>query len=384
MRFEFDDNCKKGAIMKVVGVGGAGGNAVNGMINAGLYGVEFIAINTDLQALESNKSPVKLQIGKNLTKGLGAGTNPEIGLKAIEEDRDLVVSSLTNADMIFITAGLGGGTGTGAGPVIAEIAREMGILTVAIVTKPFTFEGPKRSKIAEFGLQKLKDKVDTLIVIPNQRLLSICSKETTLCDAFKMADDILYQATKGISDLISVTGLINLDFADVKTIMTDMGDAIMGTGVGRGENKAVEAANSAISSPLLEEISIEGAQGVLVNITGGKDLTLYEVNDATSIIFDAAGHDTNIIFGAVIDEKANDEIRVTVIATGFNKKQKNVEKNEEKYLNYLNTTSKEREKPTFVRVNKINLETVTMENENFTPFNTEDLDIPAFLRKQMD
>ena len=384
MRFEFDDNCKKGAIMKVVGVGGAGGNAVNGMINAGLYGVEFIAINTDLQALESNKSPVKLQIGKNLTKGLGAGTNPEIGLKAIEEDRDLVVSSLTNADMIFITAGLGGGTGTGAGPVIAEIAREMGILTVAIVTKPFTFEGPKRSKIAEFGLQKLKDKVDTLIVIPNQRLLSICSKETTLCDAFKMADDILYQATKGISDLISVTGLINLDFADVKTIMTDMGDAIMGTGVGRGENKAVEAANSAISSPLLEEISIEGAQGVLVNITGGKDLTLYEVNDATSIIFDAAGHDTNIIFGAVIDEKTNDEIRVTVIATGFNKKQKNVEKNEEKYLNYLNTTSKEREKPTFVRVNKINLETVTMENENFTPFNTEDLDIPAFLRKQMD
>jgi cell division protein FtsZ len=384
MRFEFDDNCKKGAIMKVVGVGGAGGNAVNGMINAGLYGVEFIAINTDLQALESNKSPVKLQIGKNLTKGLGAGTNPEIGLKAIEEDRDLVVSSLTNADMIFITAGLGGGTGTGAGPVIAEIAREMGILTVAIVTKPFTFEGPKRSKIAEFGLQKLKDKVDTLIVIPNQRLLSICSKDTTLCDAFKMADDILYQATKGISDLISVTGLINLDFADVKTIMTDMGDAIMGTGVGRGENKAVEAANSAISSPLLEEISIEGAQGVLVNITGGKDLTLYEVNDATSIIFDAAGHDTNIIFGAVIDEKANDEIRVTVIATGFNKKQKNVEKNEDKYLNYLNTTSKEREKPTFVRVNKINLETVTMENENFTPFNTEDLDIPAFLRKQMD
>jgi len=384
MRFEFDDNCKKGAIMKVVGVGGAGGNAVNGMINAGLYGVEFIAINTDLQALESNKSPVKLQIGKNLTKGLGAGTNPEIGLKAIEEDRDLVVSSLTNADMIFITAGLGGGTGTGAGPVIAEIAREMGILTVAIVTKPFTFEGPKRSKIAEFGLQKLKDKVDTLIVIPNQRLLSICSKDTTLCDAFKMADDILYQATKGISDLISVTGLINLDFADVKTIMTDMGDAIMGTGVGRGENKAVEAANSAISSPLLEEISIEGAQGVLVNITGGKDLTLYEVNDATSIIFDAAGHDTNIIFGAVIDEKTNDEIRVTVIATGFNKKQKNVEKNEDKYLNYVNSTSKEREKPTFVRVNKVNLETVTMENENFTPFNTEDLDIPAFLRKQMD
>ena len=384
MRFEFEESFEKGAKMKVLGVGGAGGNAVNGMINADLQGVEFVAINTDLQALESNKAPVKIQIGKNLTKGLGAGSNPEIGYKAIEEDRDLVVSALTNADMVFLTSGLGGGTGTGAGPTISEIAKEMGILTVAIVTKPFVFEGPKRIKIADEGLQKLKEKVDTLIVIPNQRLLSICSKETSLSAAFKLADDVLYQATKGISDLISVTGLINLDFADVRTIMSGMGDAIMGTGVASGENRAVEAANQAISSPLLEEISIDGSEGVLVNISGGKDLSLFDVNDATSIIFDAAGHNANIIFGAVIDEKMNDEIRVTVIAAGFNKKSKPIEKIQEKYFNYINSSIKEREKPTFQRINKGKLETVTMENENFNPFNTEDLDIPAFLRKQMD
>jgi len=384
MKFEFEESFEKGAKMKVLGVGGAGGNAVNGMINADLQGVEFVAINTDLQALEFNKAPVKIQIGKNLTKGLGAGSNPEIGCKAMEEDRDLVVSALTNADMVFLTSGLGGGTGTGACPTISEIAKEMGILTVAIITKPFVFEGPKRIKIADEGLQKLKEKVDTLIVIPNQRLLSICSKETTLSAAFKLADDVLYQATKGISDLISVTGLINLDFADVRTIMSGMGDAIMGTGVASGENRAVEAANQAISSPLLEEISIEGSQGVLVNISGGKDLSLFEVNDATSIIFDAAGHDANIIFGAVIDEKMNDEIRVTVIAAGFNKKSQPIEKIEEKYFNYINSSIKEREKPTFQRINKGKLETVTMENENFNPFNTEDLDIPAFLRKQMD
>jgi len=369
MKFEFEESFEKGAKMKVLGVGGAGGNAVNGMINADLQGVEFVAINTDLQALESNKAPVKIQIGKNLTKGLGAGSNPEIGCKAMEEDIDLVVSALTNADMVFLTSGLGGGTGTGACPTISEIAKEMGILTVAIVTRPFVFEGPKRIKIADEGLQKLKEKVDTLIVIPNQRLLSICSKETTLSAAFKLADDVLYQATKGISDLISVTGLINLDFADVRTIMSGMGDAIMGTGVASGENRAVEAANQAISSPLLEEISIEGSEGVLVNISGGKDLSLFEVNDATSIIFDAAGQDANIIFGAVIDEKMNDEIRVTVIAAGFNKQSKSVEKIEEKYFNYINSSIKEREKPTFQRINKGKLETVNMENENFNPFN---------------
>ncbi|MCK4965615.1 cell division protein FtsZ, partial [bacterium] len=275
-------------------------------------------------------------------------------------------------------------TGTGAAPIIAEIAKELGVLSVAIVTKPFIFEGPKRQVVAEKGLTNLKDKVDTLIVIPNQRLLSICSKDTTLNEAFKIADDILYQATKGISDLISVTGLVNLDFADVKTVMTDQGDAIMGTGIAHGENRAKESATQAISSPLLEEISIEGAQGVLVNITGGKDLTLYDVNDATSIIYDAAGNDANIIFGAVIDEKMNDEIRVTVIATGFSQKLKHAEKVEENFLDQTNASNKEREKPAYTRIKNGKLETVTMENENFDAFSADNLDIPAFLRKQMD
>ncbi len=384
MRFEFDESYEKGAKMKVMGIGGAGGNAVNGMINADLTGVEFVAINTDLQALDSNKAPVKIQVGKNLTKGLGAGANPEIGHRAIEEDKDLITSALSDVDMVFITCGLGGGTGTGAAPIIAEIAKELGVLSVAIVTKPFIFEGPKRQVVAEKGLTNLKDKVDTLIVIPNQRLLSICSKDTTLNEAFKIADDILYQATKGISDLISVTGLVNLDFADVKTVMTDQGDAIMGTGIAHGENRAKESATQAISSPLLEEISIEGAQGVLVNITGGKDLTLYDVNDATSIIYDAAGNDANIIFGAVIDEKMNDEIRVTVIATGFSQKLKHAEKVEENFLDQTNASNKEREKPAYTRIKNGKLETVTMENENFDAFSADNLDIPAFLRKQMD
>ena len=384
MRFEFDESYEKGAKMKVMGIGGAGGNAVNGMIDADLTGVEFVAINTDLQALDSNKAPVKIQVGKNLTKGLGAGANPEIGQRAIEEDKDLITSALSDVDIVFITCGLGGGTGTGAAPIIAEIAKELGVLSVAIVTKPFIFEGPKRQIVAEKGLTILKDKVDTLIVIPNQRLLSICSKDTTLNEAFKIADDILYQATKGISDLISVTGLVNLDFADVKTVMTDQGDAIMGTGIAHGENKAKESATQAISSPLLEEISIEGAQGVLVNITGGKDLALYDVNDAISVIYDAAGNDANIIFGAVIDEKMNDEIRVTVIATGFSHKLKHVEKVEDKFLDQTNTSNKEREKPAYTRIKKGKLETVTMENENFDVFSADDLDIPAFLRKQMD
>ena len=384
MRFEFDESYEKGAKMKVMGIGGAGGNAVNGMIDADLTGVEFVAINTDLQALDSNKAPVKIQVGKNLTKGLGAGANPEIGHRAIEEDKDLIASALSNVDMVFLTCGLGGGTGTGAAPTIAEIAKELGVLSVAIVTKPFIFEGPKRQEVAEKGLTSLKDSVDTLIVIPNQRLLSICSKDTSLNEAFKIADDILYQATKGISDLISITGLVNLDFADVKTVMTDQGDAIMGTGIAHGENRAKESATQAISSPLLEEISIEGAQGVLVNITGGKDLTLYDVSDATSIIYDAAGNDANIIFGAVIDEKMNDEIRVTVIATGFSQKLKPVENIETKFLDQTNASNKDREKPAYTRIKNGKLETVTMENENFDVFSSDDLDIPAFLRKQMD
>ncbi len=384
MRFELDESSELGAKMKVIGVGGAGGNAVNGMLNADLQGVEFVSINTDIQALESNKAPVKIQIGKNLTKGLGAGANPETGYKAIEEDRETAASCLANVDMIFLTCGLGGGTGTGAAPVLAEIAREMGILTVAIVTKPFLFEGPKRSRVAEEGLERLKEKVDTLIIIPNQRLLSICSKDTPLSEAFKMADDILYQATKGISDLISVPGIVNLDFADVKTIMSDMGDAIMGTGIGKGENKAHDAANQAISSPLLEEISIEGAKGILINITGGNDLSLSAIDEVNTIIFEAAGHEANIIFGAVIDEKMNDEIRVTVIATGFNKTSKTIESIDEKYNNFINTPTNNRKQPTFKRTYKSKIETILAEDNSLSSFNNDDLDIPAFLRKQMD
>ena len=317
LAFELDKEMETNARMKVVGVGGAGGNALNRMIEADLRGVEFIAVNTDLQALNANKARNKIQIGKKLTKGLGAGADPEIGRLAIEEDRESVVSALADSDMVFITAGMGGGTGTGAAPVVAEIAREQGALTVAIVTKPFQFEGMKRTKRAIEGISRLREKVDTLITIPNQRLFSIVPKGTPLVEAFRVADDILLHATQGISDLITVPGLINLDFADVKTVMSEMGNALMGTGIGTGPERAQEAATQAISSPLLEEISIEGAKGILINITGGYDLTLDDVRNATSIIYDAAGPDANIIFGAILDESLKDELRVTVIATGL-------------------------------------------------------------------
>ena len=318
LTFDFDETVGPTANMKVIGVGGAGGNAVNRMISAGLNGVEFITVNTDLQALNTCKAPIRLQIGKNLTKGLGAGANPEIGRRAIEEDKDTVFNALKDTDMVFVTAGMGGGTGTGAAPIVAEIAKDMGALTVAIVTKPFTFEGPKRMKRAEDGLAQLKERVDTLIVIPNQRLLSIVSKDTRLNKSFQMADDVLYNATKGISDLISIPGLINLDFADVKTVMSEMGDALMGSAVASGEDRAIEAAQNAIKSPLLEDVSVAGALGLLVNVTGGDDLTLSEVDSAANIVQQAVGEDANIIFGAVIDEQFKDQIRVTVIATGFN------------------------------------------------------------------
>ena len=341
MAFQFDEDQARSARMLVVGAGGAGGNAVNGMVNAGLTGVEFLSVNTDLQALEKNRAQHKVQIGRNLTRGLGAGANPDIGRRAIEEDKEQIAAALTDADMVFVTAGMGGGTGTGAAPVIAEIAKSMGLLTVAIVTRPFHFEGPRRMRQADEGIALLKDRVDTLIVIPNQRLLAIADKNTSLACAFKMADDVLYQATKGISDLISVTGLINLDFADVKTVMSDMGDAIMGTGIGTGDTRAADAASQAISSPLLEEVSIAGAQGVLVNITGGNNLPLYEVNDATSVIFDAAGAEANIIFGAVIDETLQEELRVTVIATGFNRPtSRSLGRNEPRVINYKRPADK--------------------------------------------
>ena len=318
MLFEFDSLNEQKAKLKVVGVGGAGGNAVTRMITSGMQGVDFIAINTDAQDLDNNPSEHKIQVGKNLTKGLGAGANSSVGKDAVEADKEAITSMLEGADMVFITAGMGGGTGTGASPVISQISRELGVLTVGIVTLPFSFEGPKRMNRALEGMAEMKKACDTVIAIPNQKLMSIVDKSTTLPEAFQMADTILHQAAKGISDLINVQGVINLDFADVETIMKNMGEAIMGTGVASGEERAVLAAQQAISSPLLDDASIKGAQGVLVNITGGNDLTLMEANEATSIIFEEAGPSANIIFGAVIDPALDDEIRVTVIATGFN------------------------------------------------------------------
>ncbi|MGB9885548.1 MAG: cell division protein FtsZ [Moorellales bacterium] len=304
------------ATIKVVGVGGGGSNAVNRMIAAGLQGVEFIAVNTDLQALQLSKADVKIQIGAKLTKGLGAGANPEVGRRAAEESREDLVKALDKADMVFVTAGMGGGTGTGGAPIVAEVAKQAGALTVAVVTRPFTFEGRKRAEQAEAGINELRSRVDSLIIIPNDRLLQVADKQTSITEAFRLADDILRQGVQGISDLIAVPGLINLDFADVKTIMLDTGTALMGIGRGTGEKRAIEAARMAISSPLLET-SIEGARGVLMNITGGPDLGLFEVNEAAEIIAAAADPNANIIFGAVIDENLRDEVRITVIATGF-------------------------------------------------------------------
>ncbi|MFQ5479918.1 MAG: cell division protein FtsZ, partial [Thermodesulfobacteriota bacterium] len=317
MDISFEEGFNAGARLKVVGVGGCGGNAVNTMIDFGLQGVEFLAANTDAQALGKSRAGVKLQIGTTLTKGLGAGASPSVGKNAAVESRDTLLENLSGADMVFITAGMGGGTGTGASPVIAEVARETGALTVAVVTKPFAFEGSKKMRQAEEGLAKLTEMVDTVITIPNQRLLSVSCKNTTLSDAFAKADEVLLQAVKGISDVITVPGLVNVDFADVRTIMCDMGQALMGSGTGSGEQRALEAARKAISSPLLEDISISGAKGVLLNITGSSDLSIHDVNEASSLIHEEAHDDAHIIFGAVIDDTMGDEVRVTVIATGF-------------------------------------------------------------------
>lgn len=313
---EFETEINQFAEIKVIGVGGGGNNAVNRMIVAGLQGVDFVAVNTDSQALQLSRADQKVQIGAKLTKGLGAGANPEIGAKAAEESREDLARVLKGADMVFVTAGMGGGTGTGGAPIVAEVAKEMGALTVGVVTRPFTFEGRKRAIQAEKGIAELKAKVDTLITIPNDRLLQVVDKHTTIDEAFRIADDVLRQGVQGISDLIAVPGLINLDFADVKTIMSNTGSALMGIGQATGENRAADAARKAISSPLLET-SIEGAKGVLLNITGGINLTLFEVNEAAGIIQEAADPEANIIFGAVVDEELKEEIRVTVIATGF-------------------------------------------------------------------
>ncbi len=388
---EFDENKSLTAKVKIIGIGGGGNNALNTMIASELSGVEFIAANTDAQALAANLAPVKLQLGSTLTKGLGAGANPETGRKAALEDVQMIREVLKGADMVFITAGLGGGTGTGGAPVIAEVARELGALTVAIVTKPFLFEGKKRMKQAEEGLANLRMSADALITIPNQRLLSISGKSMTLLEAFKKADEILFHAAKGISDIIVGHGVINLDFADVRTIMAETGLALMGTGISSGENRSVEAAQKAISSPLLEDISIEGARGLLINITGGPNLTLNEINEATTLIQKEAHDEANIIWGMVIDQEIREEVRVTVIATGFGKAEEKIVPNHVPKFRKVAPMSfsvKENNKeiPAFLRKVKVSerFEEVKLEDPPF-PLDDEDrFDIPTFLRKQAD
>ena len=320
--FELEDNTETGANIKVIGIGGGGGNAVSTMIEMGMTGVEFIVANTDIQALEASRAVSKIQLGVELTKGLGAGSNPETGQKAAIESYNEIVEKIEGADMVFVTAGMGGGTGTGGAPIVAKIAKELGILTIGVVTRPFIFEGKKRRSHANQGLKNLRENVDTLIVIPNQKLLSVSGEKTPLLETFKKADEVLHQAVKGISDLINIRGLINLDFADIRTVMESKGVALMGTGAACGENRAMEAATLAISSPLLENVAINGATGIIINVTGGPELSLYEVNEASSMITEAAHEDAEIIFGAVIDESMGDSIVVTVIATGFEVEQR--------------------------------------------------------------
>jgi cell division protein FtsZ len=402
-----EQNNLAAARIKVIGIGGGGGNAVNTMIGSRLSGVDFMVANTDAQSLEASEAAVRIQLGGMVTKGLGAGANPEIGRRAALEDQEKIREYLEGSDMIFITAGMGGGTGTGGAPVIARVAREVGALTVGVVTKPFIFEGKKRMRQAEEGIEELKASVDTLIVIPNQRLLSIAAKTTTMLEAFHKADDVLLQAVRGISDLIITPGLINLDFADVRTVMAEMGLALMGASAAAGENRAIEAAQKAISSPLLEDISIQGARGVLINITGGPDLCLHEVNEAASMIQEEAHEDANIIFGAVIDENMTDEIRITVIATGFGdiKEEKkpalapvptanvasiaNVAQKNRKVV-HLGTIVDDLDTPTWQRkkAGSDEVETVTLNKSNFEFNNNQEeddkYDIPTFLRRQMD
>jgi cell division protein FtsZ len=396
LHLTFDDGQAQSASIKVIGVGGGGGNAVNRMIASRVAGVEFLAANTDCQSLHSNRSSVKLQLGAKLTKGLGAGSNPEIGRSAALEDTEKVLEILTGADMVFVTAGLGGGTGTGASPIIANLAREMGALVVAVVTKPFSFEGRRRRAQAEEGLQALRQVVDTVITIPNDKLLHTVEKGTPLAEAFLMADDILRQAVQGISDLITVPGEINLDFADVKTIMTGMGMALMGTGVAEGEHRAVEAAQRAISSPLLEDASIHGARGVLINITGGEDMTLHEVSEAANIIQEAADPDANIIFGTVIERALQGSVKVTVIATGFAHEEHRIRPGALAGSHPSSPRGSAEPPPPSVPVRAPSRffragghETIEFDttDDGFTPNFAgmkDDLDVPAFLRKQMD
>ncbi|MDR7236834.1 cell division protein FtsZ [Neobacillus drentensis] len=378
--WDFDMNIDQVARIKVIGVGGGGNNAVNRMIEGGVQGVEFIAVNTDAQALNLSKAEIKMQIGAQLTRGLGAGANPEVGRKAVEESRRQLEDVLKGADMVFVTAGMGGGTGTGAAPAIAEISREIGALTIGVVTRPFGFEGRKRAQNAANGIELMREAVDTLIIVPNDRLLQIVDKRTPMIEAFQEADNVLRQGVQGISDLIAVPGLINLDFADVKTIMSNQGTALMGIGVAKGEGRAVEAAKKAISSPLLET-SIDGAQGILMNITGGKDLSLYEVQEAADLVASAADKELNMIFGSIINENFKNEIMITVIATGFEEKHtRTITKSAQPSKERSQIASKPRhEQP---RHEQVRHEEPIYENDSYGQEPEDSLDIPTFLRNR--
>ncbi|MCL5005460.1 MAG: cell division protein FtsZ [Acidobacteria bacterium] len=379
LRVDFSDNIRRGAKIKVIGVGGGGGNAINRMIAARVEGVEFMVANTDLQALETSKAPLKIQLGAKLTKGLGAGANPDVGRAAALEDTEKIIEALDGADMVFVTAGLGGGTGTGGAPIVASLARELGALTVGVVTKPFAFEGRRRMTQAEFGLSELGQAVDTVICIPNERLMQYVDKGTSFFEAFRIADDVLRQGVQGISDIITITGIINRDFADIKTIMEGMGYAVMGTAIGQGETRAVDATNRAIASPLLEDASIDGAQGILLNITGSSALTLHEVHEASTIVQKAAAENANIIFGAVHDESMEDSIKVTVIATGIKSEKMGLKP--AAGLSPALRTAQQSVKNIKMRREKPPVE-APQENVP-VEIPSDDLDVPAFLRRPL-
>jgi cell division protein FtsZ len=378
LRVDFSDELRTGAKIKVIGVGGGGGNAVNRMIAAGVTGVDFMVANTDAQALHASNAPVKIQLGAKLTKGLGAGANPDIGRRAALEDTDKVIDALEGSDMVFVTAGLGGGTGSGGAPIVASLARELHALTVGVVTKPFAFEGKRRMMQAEQGLAELSQSVDTVICIPNERLMQFVDKGTSFFEAFRIADDILRQGVQGISDIITITGIINRDFADIKTIMEGMGYAVMGTAVAEGENRAVEATNRAIASPLLEDASINGAQGILLNITGSSKLTLHEVHEASSIVQKAAAENANIIFGAVHNESMGDAVKVTVIATGIKSERLGVKPLSAPSLAIR--TAQQTVRSALARKEKLPVEQVPTETSAEIP--KDDFDVPAFIRRR--
>jgi cell division protein FtsZ len=374
--FEFEETMK-GAVIKVIGIGGAGGNAINNMIKSGIEGVEFIAANTDAQALSKNLAPIKIQLGSNLTKGLGAGGNPEVGRKAAIEDAESISDVLKNADLVFITAGMGGGTGTGAAPVIASIAKDLGALTVAVVSTPFYWEGKKRNQFAIEGLKLLKEHVDTYIIVPNDKILDIIDKTTPFTEAFRIADDVLRQGTQGISDTINSNGYINVDFADIRTIMESKGLALMGIGEASGDNRDKEAARNALSSPLLADVNIKGATGILINITGGNDMTMYEIQNVAQMIYENAGEEAAIFKGVVIDENAAGKIRVTIVATGIdsNKKEKTVQIDDFKKVNP--------EANAIIKKVK-NIRNIDKGLRSVEDYNEEELEIPTYLRKQVD